>query len=111
MCDGDVPTNYWGWHIVEYVVSDSIPAAIGLGIFSAEEMVSCGFSVALDGLGVDLFNVGQYRYRISNLNYGLPGCRALVCVGRKITWALDIVCINSVDFEFFSDRFVPEVFA
>ena len=68
-------------------------------------------SVALDGLGVDLFNVGQYRYRISNLNYGLPGCRALVCFGRKIAWALGLVCINSVDFEFFSDRFVPEVFA
>ncbi len=106
MCDGHVPTDHWGWDIVEYVVFDSLYVAIGLGIFSAEEMVSCGFSVALDGLGVDLFNVGQYGYRISNLNYGLPGCRTLVCVGRKVARALGVVCNHSVDFEFFTDRFV-----
>ena len=111
MCDGDVPTDYGGWDIVEHVVFDSLIVAFGLGIFSAEEMVSCGFSVALDGLGADLFNVGQHGHRISDLNYGLPGCGALVCVGGKVARALGLVCTYAFDIEFFSNGFVPEVFA
>lgn len=93
------------------MVLDSFAIAFGLGVFSTEKMVSGRFSVAFDGLGFDLPDVGQHGYGVAYVNHGISGCGHLVCVRGEDARALGVVYCDDVGIKFFPNGFISGLFA
>jgi hypothetical protein len=105
--DVNVPSDYGRWYFIQFMVFGSLALFICLGVFSAQKMGACGFSITHTRLGIDLYYVGQYRNRIAYINHGFSGRWDMVCIGGEIACSLGLVCVDTFDIELFAYRPIP----